>query len=83
MNSETSFILSEQGAVERAAALTGLTPKEIEKIVGRFGKQSAQYNQLRGKLVQDPNGRIEIRDQWNSRVYWRSDIRKGRRNANA
>jgi hypothetical protein len=75
-NTDAVHYLSDKEGLQITMEKTGLKEKDLERIVGRFGRQSAQYNQLRGKLVVTPDGKVEIRDQWNCRVYWRKDIRK-------
>jgi hypothetical protein len=69
-NTDAVHYLSDKEGLQVAMEKTGLKEKDLERIVGRFGRQSAHYNALRGKLVTTPSGRVEIRDNYNNRLYW-------------
>lgn len=65
--------LSDPQNVDVALEMLGLDLDELESIVGRFTKISCRAGQLRGELIENPDGSYTIRHHFTKKKLWRSD----------
>lgn len=70
---ETQFYLSDNSVLNYACVLTGLSPDEIEYIVGRFTNRSRWAGQLKGKVVVYVDNTVSIRSSFGNKLLWTKD----------
>lgn len=65
-----SFYLSSSKGLKRACQVTDLSKEEIIEIVGKFGKNSHRYGQVKGEVVVYSDGSVVIRHHFTKKILW-------------